>query len=209
MAMLCFKNGSLTRQSVRDSSVGPSWQSFNQAIVSVPPGNEGYLGFFFLEPEITPTINQRRVWRFDSHDKPVDRFPSAAHEARAVVEGQFLSMRLHSQSVGLDHAQRIIATGGASKNHPMLQILADVFEVPVYVNRMGENSAAYGAGLRAMHGFRCWSDGVFVSFSAIYSSDDTVLVCQPQLNALSIYRKMLPRYANLEKLIRQEAAVKN
>jgi len=203
MAMLCFKNGSLTRQSVRDSSVGPSWESFNQALVSLPSGNEGYLGFFFLEPEITPTINQRRVWRFDPSDKPVDRFPSAAHEARAVVEGQFLSMRLHSQSVGLDHAQRIIATGGASKNHPMLQVLADIFEVPVYVNKMGENSAAYGAALRAIHGFRCWSDGVFISFSALHSSEDAMLVCRPQLHAFSIYRKMLQRCAMLEKTIRQ------
>jgi hypothetical protein len=53
--------------------------------------------------------------------------------SRAVIEGQFLSMLLHSQNLGLKVSGRIICTGGASKNIQILQVISDVFGVPVYV----------------------------------------------------------------------------
>lgn len=54
-------------------------------------------------------------------------------DIRAVVEGQFVSMLIHSQNIGLKTYQ-ILATGGASKNKHIVQIMADVFGVKIYTH---------------------------------------------------------------------------
>lgn len=41
---------------------------------------------------------------------------TAEEEARAVVEGRFLSMRAHARELGVGQPSRILATGGGSKN---------------------------------------------------------------------------------------------
>jgi len=48
MALLCFKNGSLTREYVRDKYAGGSWEEFNRLLMKTPPGNSGRIGMFFL-----------------------------------------------------------------------------------------------------------------------------------------------------------------
>lgn len=51
-----------------------------------------------------------------------------------MIEGQFLARRAYGEDVGLDlKGGRVIATGGASSNKNVLQVLADVFNKPVYV----------------------------------------------------------------------------
>jgi xylulokinase len=54
MALVCYKNGSLTREDVRDRVAGASWPKFDQLLKASPAGNDGNLGFFFKETEITP-----------------------------------------------------------------------------------------------------------------------------------------------------------
>lgn len=80
-----------------------------------------------------------------------------------------------------------------------------MFEVPVYISPHGENSAAFGAAVRAMHGYRCWSDGAFVPLESILSSKSAALevVCQPQAANFPRYRRMLTRYAALELAVRK------
>jgi xylulokinase len=70
---------------------------------------------------------------------------------RAVVEAQMMSMRIHSEWMGVCPS-RIYATGGASANVDILQVMADVHGCPVY-RFESTNSAALGAALRAAHGF--------------------------------------------------------
>jgi xylulokinase len=70
-----------------------------------------------------------------------------ALQVRALLEGQFLNMRLHSQWMEVK-AERIRLTGGASKNNGIAQLVADVFQAPV--ERLDvSNSAALGAALIA------------------------------------------------------------
>lgn len=40
------------------------------------------------------------IYRFDQSNRQINSFPSDAHEARAILEGQFLSMRLHKEALG-------------------------------------------------------------------------------------------------------------
>ena len=73
MALLCFKNGSLTRESIRDTSAEGSWEAFEKALKRTSPGNDGNIGIYFDEMEITPFAV--RTHRFNEKDKRVDSFP--------------------------------------------------------------------------------------------------------------------------------------
>ncbi len=199
MAMLCIKNGSLTREYVRDTVASGSWEEFNRKLESTPPGNEGNIGFYIREPEITPPILKAGIYRFDAHGNSVGDFDPAV-EVRAVVEGQFLSMRLHGGRIGIS-PEKILATGGASSNRAILKVMADVFGVPVFVAEQA-NSAALGAAYRALHGWLCARKGAFVSFEdAMAGAPSFQLASAPDWAAHEVYSSMLVRYEELEKRI--------
>jgi xylulokinase len=144
MAMLCYKNGSLAREAIRDQhqaalaaaldagggAEGDVWAGFNAALERTPAGNQGNIGFYHFAPEITPNTGDRSgVYRFAYEDMargtgsmPVDAFEDAAVDVRALVEGQFLSMRVHSEAVGINDPKRIVVTGGASQNTNIVQV---------------------------------------------------------------------------------------
>lgn len=121
MFMLCYKNGGLARERVRDSlppvAAGEAdrWANFNDAVLSTPPldvqnpaaDDRAKLGLYFYLPEIVPNI-RAGTWRYtcraadgsDLQDASGDdaKWP-AAKDARAIVESQALSMRLRSQNL--------------------------------------------------------------------------------------------------------------
>jgi xylulokinase len=196
MAMICYKNGSLTREAVRRDVQAADWAAYGALVARTPAGNGGRIGFYIREPEITPPILKPGTFRFDPAGRAVPAFEPAA-EARAVLEGQFLSMRLHAGAIGIRPAG-ILATGGASVDKTVLRILADVFGVPVLTGDV-PNSAAVGAAYRALHGWRCAAAGAFVPFSDIVpSAQGAVKAMEPDPAAHAVYTKMLPRYAELE-----------
>merc|ERR1711957_293653 len=104
----------------------------------------------YLEPEIIPRFNNSAIFRFDEEGKQVSQYTDAATEIRALVESQFLSMRVHASKLGLKTPRRVIATGGASVNTALLQVISSVFNCPVYVHSAGPNTAALGAAYRAV-----------------------------------------------------------
>lgn len=54
-------------------------------------------------------------------------------QVRAIVEGQFLSKRAHTERFGMPSPpKRIIATGGASANSSILSLIASIFGCDVY-----------------------------------------------------------------------------
>ena len=44
MALLCYKNGSLTRERIRDAAANGDWTIFSELIESTPRGNFGNIG---------------------------------------------------------------------------------------------------------------------------------------------------------------------
>uniref|UniRef100_A0A4W4E1Z6 Xylulose kinase n=1 Tax=Electrophorus electricus TaxID=8005 RepID=A0A4W4E1Z6_ELEEL len=149
MALICYKNGSLTRERIRNECSGGSWESFSSALWSTPMGNNGSIGIYFDVVEIIPPAIG--IYRFDQHDKRVDAFTREV-EIRALVEGQFLAKRVHAQKLGyrIIPGTKVLATGGASSNKAILQVLSDVFNAPVYTIDVA-NSACLGSAFRAMH----------------------------------------------------------
>jgi xylulokinase len=190
MSLICFKNGSLARERVRDL-YGLDWSGFSRALASTPPGNQGKLMLPYFEPEIVPRVLVPGVRRFDLREDDV------AGNCRAVVEAQMLSMRRHSAWMKV-RPQRIYATGGASRNTEILQVMADVHECPVFRFEVA-NSAALGAALRAAHAWHAAGD-------APLSWDDVVAgFCEPvpgselrpRPEAAAAYRPLLARLAEL------------
>jgi xylulokinase len=201
MAMACIKNGSLTREQVRDDAVGGSWKAFEQALNATPPGNGGRIGFYLREPEITPPTLKTGIFRFDATANPVASFDPAG-EVRAVVEGQFLAMRTHGARIGLI-PRTILATGGASANAAIIRVISDVFGVPVFVGEQ-PNSASLGAAYRALHGWRCRKARRFVPFADVIAQAPPFRkAAEPDAAAHAVYTAMLPRYEALEKRVIQ------
>jgi xylulokinase len=143
MALVCFKNGSLARERVRDA-YGLDWSGFSLALHDTPPGNRGAIILPWFDPEITPPVLTPAVRRYglDAADAPAN--------IRAVVEAQMMAMAIHSAWMG-HRVESIHATGGAAQNRDILQVMADVHNADVYRCDVNE-SAALGAALRAFHG---------------------------------------------------------
>ncbi len=200
MVMLVHQNGSLTREKVRDLVVDDrSWQTYRDVMSRTAPGNNGKIGLYLYEPEITPPILRTGVFRFDAQGAPVEAF-APGEEARAVLESQFMSLRVHAESIGLRPAN-IIATGGASVDPAVIRVLCDVFGVPVRVAEKAD-SASFGAAYRALHGWKCAQAGAFVEYEqALAGAAPYKIAAEPDMQAHQIYTEMLPRIGELERKI--------
>ncbi|KAH6796184.1 hypothetical protein C2S51_037170 [Perilla frutescens var. frutescens] len=208
MVMLCYKNGSLTREDIRNKCAEKSWDVFNKFLQQTQPLNGGKLGFYYKDHEIIPPlpvgfhryvlenfngdtldgVKEREVTEFD-----------AASEVRALVEGQFLSMRAHAERFGMPSPpKRIIATGGASANDSILNAVASIFGCNVY-KIQSSDSASMGAALRAAHGWLCHKKGSFVPISSMYADKlaKTSLNCQLAVTAGG--QELVSKYALLTK----------
>ena len=137
MSLVCVRNGSLAREAIRRECGHADWPAFSAAVDAAPAAVAAVLPM--EEPEITPRRPAGRL-----------AFGAAVSKAtlpRAAVEGQALSLRLHSRWVGTP-TTRLLLTGGASENPSVAKIFADVFGAPV-LRLAVSDSAALGAALRA------------------------------------------------------------
>ncbi|POM76001.1 Xylulose Kinase [Phytophthora palmivora] len=199
MAMICFKNGSLTRQEVRNRRAGASWEKFEELMLASAAGNRGATAFYYQDPEITPSTLKAGVIGFDANGARTDISLAAPEvEVRAVVESQFLSLRLHAERLGVIKPRRLIVVGGASANKCMLQVLANVFNAPVYRLTCASNSAALGGAFRARHGYACaGSESGYVPFD-VSNSLDFSLSATPVDEDAKVYSNEIPRFESLE-----------
>ncbi|XP_042657694.1 xylulose kinase isoform X2 [Tyto alba] len=197
MALLCFKNGSLMRERIRDDCASGSWDEFSKALSSTVAGNNGNLGFYFDVMEITPEAVG--IHRFNRDNQKVSDFPKEV-EIRALIEGQFMAKRIHAEKLGYKvmPRTRILATGGASHNKKILQVLSDVFNAPVYTIDTA-NSACLGSAYRAIHGLVAEMN---VSLADVVKlAPEPRLAVTPAAGAEELYRPLLKRYAELEQKV--------
>ena len=192
MGLVCFRNGSLARERIRDEH-HLDWKRFSEALAASPPGNGGAIMLPWFEPEITPHVAAPGVHRFDL--EPHD----TARNVRAVVEAQMMTMANHSAAVAGASIDRIIATGGASTNRAILKVMADVFDAEVHVLDVG-NSACLGAALRAFHADRR-ADGEAVTWPDVIAgftepAADSRVVPIPQ--NVAVYARLRQKYSRME-----------
>jgi len=204
MALLCYKNGSLTRERIRDTCADGSWEIFSELLNSTPRANFGNIGMYFDHPEIIPD-GVEGDFRFNKSDEQVSRFASAETEVRALVEGQMMAKRIHAENIGfrLEADTRILVTGGASVNTAILQVVADVFNAKVYT-QTAANSAAMGGAYRALHLTQGGPE--LCQFSEVVApvSGAARLMASPNKDAQAVYTSLMERYRKLESSILEQ-----
>jgi xylulokinase len=184
MSLICFKNGSLAREAVADKH-GLDWPAFSDAIRSTAPGNGGNIMLPYFEPEITPLLLKPGLLREGSDDFVADRDPLAA--ARAVVEAQAVSMKLHADWIA-EATTSIRVTGGGANSPGIRQVLADVFGARIERLSIG-NSAALGAAMMAGVALGESMAELVASFSAVDASTTT----EPTPGLAPIYAELATR----------------
>ncbi|KAH6619949.1 hypothetical protein C7974DRAFT_457760 [Boeremia exigua] len=206
MFMLCYKNGGLARERVRDAineaqgAPQGSWDAFNSAALSTPalgktnPGDPARLGLFFPRPEIVPAV-RAGVWRAlytdtlsplnattsDPSDPAAppadaDKWPLTA-DARAILESQFLSLRLRSQSLVTPQTspagtplpaqpRRIFLVGGGAANPAIAHLAGAVLGGAdgVFKLEIGGNACALGSAYKAAWGVQRGEGEAFEDF---------------------------------------------
>ncbi len=192
LTLICFKNGSLTREKVRELYKISDWKKFGELVAQTPPGNNGGILLPWFEAEIVPRVNRPGIHRYDLDEKNV------AANCRAVFEAQLLSMRLHSQWMQVA-PETIFVTGGAAADRALLQVVADVMNCRVLRIEVSK-SAALGAALQAAHGWLVavdknpkW-DKLVAGFTAPLAGSEI----RPDKAAVRVYHKMLEKYAACE-----------
>lgn len=178
MFMLCYKNGGLAREHVRDAvnediqstSGSQTWENFDRMSLATPPLGQTWktapmkLGLFFPRPEIVPNLRAGQ-WRF-IYDAAQHTLTEAGEtwkrpqdDARAIVESQMLSLRLRSRNLvespghGLPaQPRRIYLVGGGSQNAAIAKIAGQVLGgvEGVFKLDVGENACALGAAYKAV-----------------------------------------------------------
>jgi len=193
MALICFLNGSLAREAVRDQ-FNLDWQGFTELLSQTPPGNDGRLMLPYFSAEIVPHIPQPGVIRDGSLDPD-----NAAANVRAVIEAQALSSRLHSEWMEVP-VTSLSVTGGASANEQILKIFADVHGCPVHRFQTA-NSAALGGALRAGHAHMKASENPvnWTDVVAPFTQADAESTITPDPGARAVYDQALERYRALER----------
>lgn len=189
MFMLCYKNGGLAREHVRDAidkkvgadKAGNPWANFDKTLLERPAAGQKTdsdlmkMGLYFPRPEIVPNLpagewhcnydakNESLTFSEEGWDRPFD-------DARAIVEGQMLSLRLRSR--GLVHSpgngipaqpRRVYLVGGGSRNRAIAKVAGEVLGgiEGVYKLDVGENACALGAAYKAVWGIERKPDQTF------------------------------------------------
>jgi xylulokinase len=189
MSLACFSNGSLAREAIA-KQFGLSWDDFAAAITDkTKPGNGGNLLLPYFVPEITPRVLKAGARWFGSEAFVGGKDGAAA--ARAVVEAQALSMRIHSDWIG-EKMHTILVTGGASRNRGLLRVLADVFQATIMPLSVS-NSSALGGALRAAQAVegRAWQD-----LFAAFSPPERALAVHPDPGTRAVYEDLAANFAN-------------
>jgi len=192
MTLICFKNGSLAREKIREHYKISDWKKFGELVASTPVGNNDGIILPWFETEIVPRSNKAGVRRFNLDEK------NAAANCRAVFEAQMLSMRLHSQWMQVA-PEKILVTGGASNDGALLRVLADVMNCRVQRIEVSK-SAALGAALQAAHGWLTatnknpkW-EKIVAGFTKPVAGSEI----QPDKKAAKIYDRLVEKYAACE-----------
>lgn len=108
MGMICYCNGSLARERIRDElnkerennyEKTNDWTLFNQAVLDDSESSENELGVYFPLGEIVPSvkaINKRVIFnpKTGMIEREVAKFKDKRHDAKNIVESQALSCRV-------------------------------------------------------------------------------------------------------------------
>ncbi|KAI8981105.1 hypothetical protein BDB01DRAFT_860536 [Pilobolus umbonatus] len=194
MGMLCYKNGSLAREYIKKKYANDSWDTFNVHLDKEEAVKTGSYGFYFYMQEIIPFA--KGIYRFQDQQS-VEEFRNPLINIRAIVESQFMSMKIRLQRMG-GSSKRILVSGGGAQNNSILQIMSNVFGLPVYKSD-GVNSASLGGALLAKYGSSDYSS--FDQMISQHPLSDLTLMCRPDHKETEMYDGRINEFIKLENTI--------
>jgi len=186
----------------QDDGVAPEVR-FDELVTAVPPGSMGLL----LQPYWTPgpdleTYAKGSIIGFgDIHTR--------AHMYRAIIEGLAYALKEGAQLTARKNGvemKRVFVSGGGSQSQQILQVTADVFNLPVVRPHTHETSVV-GAAIVAAVGMGAYPD--FQSAVAAMTHVERVVTPIPENAALyaelyeRVYLKMYDRLVPLFKDIQE------
>lgn len=184
MSLICFSNGSLAREKIRDLHK-VDWHYFDViAMQETIPGNNGKIMLPYFSAESTPLVLNPKVVRNYTQ-------ATVAEEIRAILESQICSMRLHSEWIG-EKIHSIRLTGGASTSLAIQQIIADIFQAEVEIIQV-TNSAGLGSAMRAASEIE---NITLKDLSTIFCKSKKV--ASPRIEYKDIYHNLMQKYYDFE-----------
>jgi len=190
MNLICFKNGSLAREKIKDDC-DVDWDYFGKdAFEKSLPGNNGNFMLPYFVPEITPLVKEPGVKFFGTKDFCSGKF-DPPEIIRAVVESQFLSMKLHSKFIGIDF-DTVRITGGGSNSPGICQTIANIFQANVEKISVPD-SAALGSAMIAANTIGKIS---YNNLKEKFCNAEKIIY--PDKSTSKIYDDMLDKYASAE-----------
>jgi len=146
-------------------------EQLEQEAAQLPPGAEGLIFLPYLLGERAP------VWNAEARGAYLGlrREHGRAHLLRSLLEGVMFNLWHITQSFAVEEGavQNIYANGGFTQSEPAMQILADVFGVPVHLQEH-EESAAWGAailGMKAIQNLNDWPEVPTANIEQIFQPD--------------------------------------
>ncbi|XP_041450770.1 xylulose kinase [Drosophila obscura] len=228
LGLLCFRNGSGVRQAFCEELADGDWERFNAMLDSTPMGNGGNTALHFYDREIVPEAKGTLRWHSRlnpmSQDalRGVEEFDRPETEARALIEGQLMHHRAIAQELGFQFGPNtmVVMAGSDSGNRSILQIVADVFNAPVY-EKLGPGPCLLGCAYRARYAFyehreatcscrRCRKGRPpKQSFGQFFSKlpKDLRLVAEPRPGCEQIYAPLIVRCMNMCQLLAASTSI--
>lgn len=189
MALVCYANGSLAREALRDE-LGVDWSAFEaEALASTRDRAGTDLMLPFYGPEITPLAKFNGPIRHG--DAAFMAGENPARQIRALLEGQFLNMRLHAADPKA-MPTRVRLTGGASRNHGIARIVADVLQAPVERLESPDSAALGSAMIAAVAGGHSLTDLETAFCQPVAGSR-----IDPDASLAAVYQDALTRFGHL------------
>ncbi|WP_295126451.1 gluconokinase [uncultured Chitinophaga sp.] len=125
--------------------------AFTEDAFTVPPGCEGLLCLPYLQGERAPVWDSRASGSFAN----VHQHHTAAHFKRALIEG--ISFSLYSIVEALlttaGPVKQVSVSGGFTASEQWIQLLADIFQLPMLLEKENDASAL-GAALLGWHALK-------------------------------------------------------
>ena len=163
MAMLCYKNGRLAREQVRDGISRGEWHKFDDSVFNntkcLGRSDERgpfKFGFYFPLPEIIPRTQHGHIWRFecsDTGDVKETAF-SAFEDAKLILESQALSIRARAHPLFREFGgrpRRIFVVGGGSKDPAIISTFTQILGYSQGVYRLSDSIQAGACALGSAH----------------------------------------------------------
>ncbi|EPX71971.1 xylulose kinase [Schizosaccharomyces octosporus yFS286] len=171
MVMLCYKNGSLARENIRNSINEKyqvpdknSWDLFNKFTLTERPKTgtlpDQKVGLYYPLREIIPAVGPG-VWRYNIRNSKLEPITETSEswtipddDARAIVESQFLDIRdrITPLLTDVSRPQRVYVVGGASRNEAIVQMISEILGCDVYRLKQGaSNACAIGGAVKAAY----------------------------------------------------------